>query len=236
MLALPLPTPQLPLHLRCPPDQCFETFVGPPHASALLAALAAGSGPSAVYLAGPSGTGKTHLLLASSAHAQTLGQQVAYLPLATAAERLEQALDALEHADLIVLDGLDAVIGQRENEIALFHLHNRLHDAGKRVCYSARNAPDAWPGMLPDLRSRLNQCPRISLKMLDDHERAEVLRRRAFRRGLQIDPAAIDWMLRRLDRDLVNLTGLLDHLDRASLAEQRRVTLPFLRRALPPHR
>jgi len=49
---------------------------------------------------------------------------------------------------------------------------------------------------------------------------------------LQIDPAAIGWMLRRLDRDLVNLTGLIDHLDRASLAEQRRVTVPFLRKTL----
>jgi len=228
-----LSTPQLPLRLRCPPDQRFETFVGADHATALLTALAAGSGPSAVYLAGAPGTGKTHLLLAASAHALELGQQVAYLPLASAAGRLEQALDALERADLIALDGLDSVIGQREDEIALFHLHNRLHDAGRRVCYSASDIPDAWPAMLPDLRSRLNQCTRIPLDTLDDAGRGEVLRRRAMRRGLQIDPAAIDWMLRRLDRDLINLTELIDHLDRASLAEQRRVTVPFLRRMLP---
>jgi len=233
MPAFPQLSPQLPLRLRCPPDQRFETFVGADHATALLAALAAGTGPSSVYLTGAPGTGKTHLLLAASAHALELGRKLAYLPLTAAAGRLEQALDALEHADLIALDGVDAVIGQREDEIALFHLHNRLQDAGKRVCYSATDIPDAWPDMLPDLRSRLNQCTRIALSTLDDAARAEVLRRRAARRGLQIDPAAIDWMLRRLDRDLVNLTDLIDHLDRASLAEQRRVTMPFLRRMLP---
>jgi len=232
MPPLPPASPQLPLRLRCPPDQRFETFVGARHATTLLATLAAGAGPSSVYLVGAPGTGKTHLLLAASAHTQELGRKAAYLPLAAAAGRMEQALDALEHADLIALDGLDAVIGQRNDEIALFHLHNRLHDAGKRVCYSASAIPDTWPGMLPDLRSRLNQCTRISLSTLDDAERGEVLRRRADRRGLQIDPAAIDWMLRRLDRDLVNLTELIDHLDRASLAEQRRVTVPFLRRML----
>jgi len=228
----PPPSPQLPLRLRCPPDQRFETFVGADHATALLAAAASGNGPSALYLAGPPGSGKTHLLLAASAHALEHGRTVAYLPLASAAGRLEQALDALEHADLIALDGLDAVIGQREDEIALFHLHNRLHDAGRRICYSARAAADAWPALLPDLRSRLNQCTRITLPALDDAGRGEVLRRRAARRGLQIDPAAIDWLLRRLARDLTNLTELLDHLDRASLAEQRRITVPFLRQRL----
>ena len=56
-----------------------------------------------------------------------------------------------------------------------------------------------------------------------------MLRLRAARRGLQIDAAAIDWLLRRAGRDLAGLTALLDRLDRASLAAQRRVTVPFLR-------
>ena len=40
---------------------------------------------------------------------------------------------------------------------------------------------------------------------------------------------ALDYLLRRVDRDLGSLTALLDRLDRASLAAQRRVTVPFLR-------
>jgi DnaA family protein len=67
---------------------------------------------------------------------------------------------------------------------------------------------------------------------LDDAGRREVLLRRAQRRGLQMDVAAIDWLLRRTQRDLASLTGLLDTLDRASLAAQRRITLPFLRQVL----
>lgn len=59
-----------------------------------------------------------------------------------------------------------------------------------------------------------------------------MLRLRARRRGLAIDEAAIDWLLRRVDRDLSSLTRLLDQLDRASLAEQRRITVPFLRQVL----
>ena len=42
----------------------------------------------------------------------------------------------------------------------------------------------------------------------------------------------LDWLFRRVGRDLVTLTQLLDRLDRASLAEQRRLTIPFLRAVL----
>jgi len=197
-----------------------------------MAALAAGSGPPAVYVTGPPGSGKTHLLLAACAHARQLHREAIYLPLAAAAGQLTGALDGLERADLVALDGLHAVIGQRADELALFDLHNRLLDAGKQVCYSANAAPDAWPALLPDLRSRLNHCARITLTVLDDAGRAEVLRRRAAACGLQMEPAAIDWLLRRHPRGMTELLTLVDHLDHASLAEQRRVTIPFLRRCL----
>jgi DnaA family protein len=85
---------------------------------------------------------------------------------------------------------------------------------------------------LPDLRSRLGQCTRITLLPLDDEGRREVLRERAQRRGLALDDPALDWLLRRVDRDLASLTALLDRLDRASLAAQRRITVPFLRQTL----
>ena len=221
---------QLPLALRFPPDQRFETFASaPPGALAQLRALAHGESADCVYLTGPAATGKSHLLLAACAEAEAAGRRTAYLPLAAAAGRLRDALQAFEHADLVALDGLDAVAGDREDEIALFDAHNRARDAGRTLLYAARIAPDALELVLPDLRSRLSQCARIALEALDDAGRAEVLRLRAQRRGLQLEDAAIDWLLKRVDRDLVSLTGLLDRLDRESLAAQRRLTVPFLR-------
>jgi len=223
----------LPLALRFPPDQRFETFVAAP-AGALeqLRALAGGAGADWLYLAGPAATGKTHLALAACAHAQARGRRVAYLPLASAAGRLEEALAALDGYDLVALDGLQAAAGHREDEQALFDLHNRARAAGTGVLYAARAPAAGLPLALPDLRSRLAHCVRIRLGPLDDEGRRQVLRLRAQRRGLQVDEAAIDWLLRRVERDLGSLAGLLDRLDRESLAAQRRITVPFLRQVL----
>lgn len=225
-------TPQLPLALRYPPDQRFETYVAAPAgALAQLQALAQAGNADWLYLAGPAGVGKTHLALAACAAAEAAGRRAAYLPLKAASGRLRDALDAF-HGDVIALDGLDAIAGLRDDEIALFDFHNRARSDGIAVLYTAQAIPDVLALSLPDLRSRLGQCTRISLSLLDDDGRREVLRERAQRRGLVLDDAALDWLLRRVDRDLASLTSLLDRLDRASLAAQRRITVPFLRQTL----
>lgn len=101
--------------------------------------------------------------------------------------------------------------------------------AGTTVLYTARDVPAELGLSLPDLRSRLSQCAQLILLPLDDAGRRDVLRDRAQRRGLVLEEAAIDWLLTRTERDLGSLVTLLDQLDRASLAAQRRITVPFLR-------
>ena len=226
-------TPQIPLALRYPPDQRFDSFVAAPAgALAQLRSLAERPGADWLFLAGASKTGKTHLALAVCAAADQAGRRAAYLPGSAAAGRARDALDALDGNDVVALDGLERLVGDRDDEIALFDFHNRARASGMSVLYAAQASPDDLALALPDLRSRLQQCARIALSPLDDDGRRAVLRDRAQRRGLVLEDAAIDWLLTRTDRDLGALVGLLDKLDRASLAAQRRVTVPFLRQVV----
>lgn len=226
-------TPQLPLSLRHPSDQRLDAFVGAPGgAIAQLRTLAREPGADWVYVEGAAGTGKTHLALATCAEARQAGRRAAYLPLHAAAGRLKEALETSAPADLVALDGLEAIAGDRGDEEALFDFHNRAGTDGRSVLYLAAASPAALPLALPDLRSRLGQCARIALGTLDDEGRRQVLRERAQRRGLVLEEASIEWLLTRTDRDLGQLLPLLDRIDRESLAAQRRVTVPFLRRAL----
>jgi DnaA-homolog protein len=223
---------QLPLALRYPPDQRFETYVSAePEVPAQVRATAVGEGGS-IYLVGAPGTGKSHLALAACACSEASGRPAGYVAAAAVAGRLREALQGLDSRHLVAIDGLEAVATDPADALALFDFHNRMHDAGHVLLYTATQAPDALGVVLADLRSRLAQCTRLPLASLDDEGRREVLRRRALRRGLQIDAAAVDWLLRHARRDLASLTGLLDTLDRASLAAQRRITMPFLRELL----
>lgn len=225
-------SPQLPLTLKFPPDQRLASYAGRADLRELVAQVAGGERADWLYLAGPPGSGKTHLLLAACAHAQSLGRRATYLPLASLAGRLDAALGGHEENDLVCLDGLDAIAGHRDDEVALFHFHNRARAGQARLIYSASAMPAALPFGLPDLVSRLEQNTRLVLEPLDEAARRDVLRQRAARRGLELDEPVLDYLFRHVGRDLATLTGLLDRLDRASLAAQRRITVPFLRGVL----
>lgn len=226
--------PQLPLALRYPPDQRFDTWLDATAGGFVprLQAVATGEAQDPLYLQGANGSGKTHLLLATCAEADAAGRRAHYLSLTQVRGAVRSALEGLEQADLVALDDIDALAGRRDDEIALFDLHNRLQDAGVGVIYAARQVPAALPLDLPDLRSRLARCTLVALPTLDDDGRAQVLRRRAESRGLAFDAAALDWMLTRCSRDLADLAALFERIDRASLAAQRRITVPFLRQVL----
>ena len=67
------------------------------------------------------------------------------------------------------------------------------------------------------------------LAPLDDDDRAAALRLHAAARGLTLDAAAADFLLKRVAREMSVLTAWLARLDRASLTAQRRLTIPFIR-------
>jgi DnaA family protein len=225
--------PQLPLALRFPPEQRLANYLGAAKGVIeRLQRLADGGLADAMYLQGGKGSGKTHLLLAACAAAEAAGRRPQYLSLGRIRGHAREAFEGLEHADLVALDDLDAIGREARDEIALFDLHNRLHDAGASLLYAAQATPATLRLGLPDLRSRLSQCVLVSLRTLDDEGRRAVLRQRAASRGLVFDDAALDWLLTRCSRDLSNLAALFEQIDHASLAAQRRITVPFLRQLL----
>lgn len=223
--------PQLPLALRWPRRQRFEHFHAGANAVALAAvqALAVEPGAPWVYLHGANGSGRSHLLMAACQAA--VGRRVQYLPLAALGNPAE-ALRGVAGSELLALDDLGAIAGNHEAEHALFDLYNRARAEGSALLFAADATPTALGIELPDLRSRLGACAQFALKLLDDDERRVVLKTQAASRGIELDDNVLDWLFARYARDLGALLDLLDKLDVASLAAQRRITVPFLREFL----
>jgi len=231
---------QLPLALRWPAQQRFDSFLAGANGLALGLLRDAAASPLApwVFVAGPSGSGRTHLLIAACAQADAEGRSAQYIALRrrrddSAAGRSmgdqAEALRTLGGSDVLALDDIDVLAGDRDAEVALFDLYNRCKVDKSTLLFSAGAAPGQLGIELPDLVSRLSACAQVALKPLSDAERREALRQRAQARGLTLDDSVLDWLFARTQRDLGSLTALLERLDRESLAAQRRITVPFLR-------
>jgi DnaA family protein len=74
--------------------------------------------------------------------------------------------------------------------------------------------------------------PHYALRLLDEAQQRQALQLRAAQRGVELPPETLLYLQRRFARDMGSLNRMLDQLDLASLEEQRRLTLPFIRRVL----
>jgi hypothetical protein len=92
--------------------------------------------------------------------------------------------------------------------------------------------PTSLKIILPDLKSRLSWGVVYQLNSLDDDQKLAALQLRAQIRGLDLEAAVGKFLLRRFTRNMAQLFMVLEQLDQASLAEQRRLTIPFVKEVL----
>ena len=231
---------QLPLNVRLRDRALFESYLPGPNAAMLaqLRALAEFQRPGLTWLSGPEGSGKTHLLQALCARA---GVGAAYVPLSQLEPYGPAALAGWQGARWLCLDDAASVIGQPAWERALFGAYRDCEERGASLLMAARAVPPQLPFALPDLASRCAAGQRLSLRALDEREQCAALRLRAQQRGFELPDETALYLQRRLPRDMSSLFAVLDELDTAALAAQRRLTVPFIRevlaqRAAPPTR
>lgn len=225
------PGRQLPLNLALRDDATLANYYTGDNLE-LVQCLAADHDVRAVYLWGGPAAGKTHLLQALCHQAGRADRSCAYLPLGEADGLSPTLLEGLERLDTVCIDDLQAVAGRREWEEELFHLFNRCRDARARLVVGAAAGPAGLGLILPDLVSRLKGALVFHVKGLSDAQMMEALQLRAHRRGLELPAEVARYLLRHYRRDMSSLAALLERLDRASLAAQRRLTIPFVRQWL----
>ena len=226
--------PQLPLGLALKDSARFESYFPGQNGELVqhLQGAATGDGERLVYIAGPSGMGKTHLLQAACHSASQAGCSATYLPVRELLELAPVVLEDLEQLDLVCLDDVSAAAGHADWETALFDLFNRVRAADSTLLVAAEQRPDQSGFELPDLVSRLGWGVTYTLKPLGDEDVIASLACRARGRGLELPEETAQFMLRRFPRDLPTLFALFDTLDTASLIEQRRLTIPFVKSVL----
>ena len=224
---------QIPLGVRLPDRAVFAGFLPAHNVQALehVRRVAGGEGSGLTWLCGPGGCGKTHLLQAACA-AASARVRAGYVPLAAVATLGVGVLDGLLQLECLCLDDIDRVAGQADWERAIFSLLRELEDTGGRLLLAAQTPPALVHWALPDLGSRCAAGAVFQLRALDEDEQRAALQLRARLRGLELPEETWQWLRRRFPRDMRTLYELLDTLDEAALAAQRRLTVPFIREVL----
>jgi chromosomal replication initiation ATPase DnaA len=211
---------QLALELHYRPALGRDDFwVAPANAEAVkwLDLWPSWPGP-ALAIAGPAGSGKTHLGHVFAARSGAV---------LVAGEALASAAELGAAARAVIVDDAD-----RADAETLLHLYNMLAERGLHLLVLAREAPARWGIALADLRSRLLTAPVASLALPDDTLLAALLLKLFADRQMTVGEGVIPFILQRIERSFAAAAAIVPALDQAALAGHRPVTVALARAVL----
>ncbi|MEO3998728.1 DnaA regulatory inactivator HdaA [Mesorhizobium sp. CAU 1732] len=163
-----------------------------------------------VVLAGPAGSGKSHL----AAIWQASSDAVRLFP-----AMLSTALPINEGP--ILIDDTDA---GAIDETGLFHLINGVTQSGSTMLLTSRRFPTAWGVALPDLASRLKAAATVEIQEPDDALLAGVVTKLFADRQVEVEPHVIQFIVRRIERSLSTAIDVVARLDQAALEQKSRIS------------
>jgi chromosomal replication initiation ATPase DnaA len=187
---------------------------GPANAAALALIDSWPDWPNRIMLlAGPEGSGKSHL---AAIWAEQAGARSTTAHVLTAAA----VPGALATGALVVEDLNPSGFDER----ALFHLMNLAREDQAFVLITARVPPAAFQVELRDLRSRLRAVPVVTLLPPDDHLVRALIVKFCTDRQLSIDETVVSYLATRIERSFAAVRQAVELLDAEALRLGRPVT------------
>jgi chromosomal replication initiator protein len=208
------------------PSYTFDRFViGPGNRLAHGAALAVAEAPSEAYnplfLHGPPGLGKTHLLaaIANYLHDNARGLSVRYTTAESFTNEFVGALkstgaDAFKaryrDIDVLLIDDVQFLEGKPATEEEFFHTFNALYEAGSQLVLSADRIPSELSTLASRLRDRFEWGLTVAVEPPNLATRLTVLRHLVEESGIEIaDSGALSELANRIDANVRQLHGAL---------------------------
>lgn len=211
-LSFPLPT-----QVALGPD---DYFISASNTAANQMVMSGGWPSGKLVLTGAAGSGKSHLVRVWQRLTNGI---VLSAPTLAGQDRPDPGAQvAVEDADQLPAAA----------EEALFHLHNHLAATGGRLLLTARTPPGRWSIALPDLASRLQSAPVVSIADPDDDLLFAVIAKHFADRQLHPAPDVVPYLADRIERSFAAAAAVVAKIDAAALAAQRPISRAFVRTVL----
>lgn len=225
---------QVPLQFEFQGSQTFASFFTGHNAEIIeqLQQMAGDGSEQQVFLWGEAGCGKSHLLQACCQQATSNGKTPFYLRLDVECLLDVRMLNGLEEYELVCLDDIEVIAGHSDWEEALFGFYNAHRQNNHKLLLAANTPPQFLTFNLPDLKTRMNWGLTLKIQPLREEQLIEAMTCKARYLGFDLSPAVGRFLLNHYVQDLPAMWRLLEKIDQATLAAQRKLTIPFLKQIL----
>ncbi len=202
----------------------FANFVvGSGNRLAYAAAKAVAENPgdsyNPLFLHGPAGVGKTHLMFAISSAVASSNPKAKILYVTSeefitsfinAVSKGDQFTDKYRKADVLLVDDMQFIAGKQATQEGFFHTFNSLHQASKQIVLCSDRPPAAIATLEDRLRSRFEWGMVVDIQMPDFETRMAILNNKAHDKGIDLPPDVADFIAQLIETNIRELEGGLN--------------------------
>ena len=231
------------------PGLTFENFVeGKSNKLSLAIAQAIADHPSQqtfnpLFIWGPSGVGKTHLVNALGVRLQKLypTRRVLYIPAhdfivqftdSRRQNKFNDFIQFYQSIEVLIVDDVHEFTAQMKTLEAFFHIFNHLHQNGRKIILTCDRPPSELSGMEERMLSRFRWGMTVEMERPEEQLRYDILMSKIRRSGLRVPEEVISYISRTIKTNVRELEGAIHSLQAYSIVENADITLEFARSVL----
>ena len=196
-----------------------------------------------LFIYGPSGVGKTHLVNAIGLRTKELHPEKRVLYLSahlfmvqfTDARKRNVFNDFMhfyQSIDMLIMDDMQELIGMAGTQNAFFHVFNHLRQNGKQIIMTCDRPPVSLQGMEDRLVTRFKSGLMAEMEKPEESLRRGILRSIVKHDGLNIPDNVLDYISRNVTGSVRELEGIIHSLLAYSVVYGKEVDLEFAKRIL----
>ena len=230
------------------PQFTFDNFVvGPSNRFAHGAAIAVCNKPGHTYnplfIYGPPGVGKTHLLyaIANDIRRANSSANIVYIK---GDQFTNELIDAIKNgkntefrskyreADLFLIDDIQFIAGKNSTQEEFFHTFNKLHESGKQIVMTSDRKPGDMPTLEDRLRSRFEMGLTMDIQPPDYETRMAILKNKAHSLGLNLSDDVCNYIAINITNNVRQIEGTVNKILAYRDLNDMPLDLPNISRAI----
>jgi len=234
-------------------EYTFENFVvGSSNQHAHACSVAVANDPNGeidynpLFIYGPSGLGKTHLMyaIANEVHKQHPEKIIICVK---SEDFLNEMLDCLakksmksfrekyRRADMLLIDDVQFIAGKISTQEEFFHTFNTLYDAKKQIVLTSDRPPKEMYTLEERIRTRFSQGIIVDVQPPEYELRLAILRKKAEKGNIDIPNEVIIFLAERLNSNIREIEGALKKIGAVALISGKPVTLEMVKSSIPDY-
>ncbi len=195
-----------------------------------------------LFVFGPSGVGKTHLIQAigirikeRNPHARVLYVTARLFQsqyTAAAAKNINSFFHFYQSIDCLIIDDIQDLQNMPGTQNTFFHIFNHLHQHDRQIIMSSDCAPAEMEGFEARLLSRFKWGMQVELERPDITLRRDVLKLKAEQDGLAIPGEVTEYIASNVTQSVRELEGIVVSLMAHATVLNREISLDLARRVM----